>query len=126
MKHVKLCYSGCRVVGLKRNEWSDVEAGRAREEDQKSIGINFESVKGYIRRRVKYEPMLEGRLKEVYGRKIDRLNGERMASVLMAHTRSGHCAKSKYYKKRIGVSEEAVCVDCGDEEEKDHWLECSA
>ena len=46
-------------------------------------------------------------------------------SVTMAQMRSGHCAKSKYYKKRIGVSEEAVCVDCG-EEEKDHWLECPA
>ena len=44
--------------------------------NKKSIGINFESVKGYIRRKVKYEPRLEGRLKEVYGRKIDRVNGE--------------------------------------------------
>ena len=92
---------------MKGNEWADVEAGRAREEDQKIIGINFESVKGYIRRIVKYEPRLEGRLKEVYGRKIDRVNGERMVSVTMTQMRSGHCAKSKYYKKRIGVSKEA-------------------
>ena len=28
-------------VGLKGNEWADVEVGRAREEDQNSIGINF-------------------------------------------------------------------------------------
>ena len=40
-------------VGVKGNEWADVEAGRAREEDQMSIGINFESVKRYIRKRVK-------------------------------------------------------------------------
>ena len=65
-------------------------------------------------------------MKKVYGRKIDRVNGERMVSVTMAQMRSGHYAKSKYYKKRIGVSEEAVCVDCGEEEEKDHWLECPA
>ena len=49
-----------------------------------SIGIHFESVKGYIRRRVKYGPKLGVRLKEVYGRKIDRVNGERMVSVTMA------------------------------------------
>ena len=72
-----------------------MEAGRAREEDQKSIGINFESVKGYIRRIVKYEPRLEGRLKEVYGRKIDRVNGERMVGLTMSHMRSGQCATSK-------------------------------
>ena len=72
---------------------------------------------------MKYEPRLEGRLKEVYGRKIDRVNGERMVSVTMDQMRSGHCAKSKYYKKRIGVSEEAVCVDCGEEEKNDHWIE---
>ena len=33
----------------------------------------------------------------------------------------------EYYKKIIRVSEEAVCVDCGEkEEEKDHRLECPA
>ena len=54
----------------------------------------------------------------MYGSKIDRVNGERMVSVTMALMRSGHCKiKSKYYKNRIGVSEEAVCVDCGEEEE---------
>ena len=57
---------------------------------------------------MKYEPRLEGCLIEVYGRKIDRVNGERMVSVTMAQMRSGYCAKRKYYKKRIGVSEEAV------------------
>ena len=46
-----------------------------------------------------------------------------MVNVTMAHVKSGHCAKSKYYKKRIGVSEEAVCVDCGEEEKNDYWLE---
>ena len=113
-------------MGLKGNDWANVEAGRAREVDQKSIGINFESIKVYIRRIVKYEPRLEGRLKEVYGSKIDGVNGEIMVSVTMTQMRSGHCAKSKYYKKIIGVSEEAECVDCGEEEEKDHRLECPA
>ena len=75
---------------------------------------------------MKYEPRLEGRLKEVYRRKIFRLNGERMVSVIMAQMRSGHCAKSEYYKKRIGVSGEAECVDCEEEEEKDHCLETPA
>ena len=78
---VKVCEK-CEVVlqwlsshvGVKGNEWADVEAGSTREEDQKSIGIHFESVKGYIRRRVKYGPKLEVRLKEAYGRKIDRVN----------------------------------------------------
>ena len=44
----------------------------------------------------------------------------------MAHMKIGYCAKSKYYKKKIGVSGEAVCVNCGEEEEKDHWLVCTA
>ena len=61
----------------------------------------------------------------MHGSKIDRVHGERMVSVTMARMRSGHCAESNYYKKRIEVSEEAVCVDCG-EEEKDHWLEFPA
>ena len=24
------------------------------------------------------------------------------------------------------MSEEVVCVDCGEDEEKDHWLQCTA
>ena len=32
-----------------------------------------------------------------------------------------HCAKSNYYKKRIGVSDEEVYVDCGEHEEKDKF-----
>ena len=32
-----------------------------------------------------------------------------------------YCAKSNYYKKRIGVSDEEVYVDCGEDEEKDKF-----
>ena len=37
---------------------------------------------------MKYEPRLEERLKELYGSKIDRVNGERMVSVTMAQMKS--------------------------------------
>ena len=37
---------------------------------------------------MKYAPRLEGRLKEVHGSKIDRVNRQRMVSVTMAQMKS--------------------------------------
>ena len=76
---------------------------------------------------MKYTPHLEGRLKEVYGEKIIRKKGmTRREQVVLAQLRAGHCNETKYYRKRTGQIEEAICDDCGGEEEKDHIFYCGA
>ena len=46
------------------------------------------------------------------------MNGKRKVCATMAQMKSWHCAKSRYYEKRIGVNEEALCEKCKEEEGK--------
>ena len=48
----------------------------------------------------------------------------RREQVLLAQIRSGHYPNTRYYEKRTGKEKEARCSESGEEEEKDHWLEC--
>jgi ribonuclease HI len=114
-------------VGLEGNEWADREANKAREEEQGTAAIWFDSVKSLIRRKVEYKPEWDERIKKVYGKKIRREEDiSRRESVVLAQLRSGHCAETRYYQKRIGKIEEARCEMCEEEEEKEHWLTCPA
>ena len=62
----------------------------------------------------------------MYGEKVRRAKGaKRKEQVLLAQLRAGHCPKTRYYQKRVGISEDGRCERCGEEEEKDHWVECS-
>jgi len=42
----------------------------------------------------------------------------------MAQLRAGHCPQTRYYQHRIGMREDRICESCGEEETKDHWLDC--
>ena len=72
---------------------------------------------------------LRDRLEKVL-RKIEKWAGEkwgatnRLAKVLNAQVRSGHCPRTKYYRKRFGEAEDRLCEDCGEEEDRDHLLKC--
>jgi ribonuclease HI len=115
-------------VGVEGNEWADMAANEARTENQEEVGTSFWSAKKKIYREIRYIPQLEGRLKEVYGEgKIRRKEGEeRSVEVLAAQLRAGHCVKSGYYLHRIGRQDNPRCLKCGEEEGKDHWLECGS
>ena len=60
----------------------------------------------------------------IYSSKTKRKYHDREGNVILAQLRSGHCPKTKYYKKRIGKVIDATCDDCGEEENKDHIWEC--
>ena len=113
-------------VGIEGNEWADREANEARKEDQESVGIWMDAARSRIKREVRYEPELDERARKVWARKISRTSEGRKEQVMLAQLRAGHCARTKYYKKRIGQLEDATCEKCGEEEEKDHWMECPA
>ena len=49
---------------------------------------------------------------------MKRVNEKGKVCVTMAQMKSGHCAKSGYYEKRIGLNEEALYEKCGEEEGK--------
>ena len=51
-------------------------------------------------------------MNEVYNRTIDRLNGKRIDIVTLTHMRSGHDDNSKYYMKRIVMSEDKIFGSC--------------
>ena len=111
-------------VGVEGNEWADREAKIARMEDQKEVCIGFEVAKGRIKRNVKYKPQLNDRLKEVYSEKIMKRAGSRREQVVMVQLRAGHCPLTEYYKQRVGEMECRVCDKCGQNQSKDHWLDC--
>ena len=48
----------------------------------------------------------------------------RLEEVLNAQVRSGHCSRTKYYRKRFGEAEDGLCEGCGEEEDRDHLLKC--
>ena len=96
-------------------------------EPQDAVRIGLEAAKRRIYRGIEYRPNLEGRLEAVYGEGIRRAkNTTRKEQVILAQLRAGHCPKTKYYQHRIGMSDDARCERCGQEESKDHWLECDA
>ncbi|MEL7306976.1 MAG: reverse transcriptase domain-containing protein [Pseudomonadota bacterium] len=112
-------------VGIDGNEEVDRQAKEARNEQQDGVPIGLQAAKRRIYREISYRPRLEGRLEEVYRSLQRKENAPRREQVLMAQLRAGHCPKTAYYQKRIGLREEAVCRRCGAEEVKDHWLECA-
>ena len=80
-------------------------------------------------REIRYRPRLEERLEAVYKERIERRAGStRKEQVLMAQLRAGHCPRTRYmyYEHRIGWRDDAKCEKCGEEESKDHWLECKS
>ena len=111
-------------AGVEGNERADTEANVARQLQQDEVPISLEVAKRQIRREVKYNPPLQGRLLEVYGEAVARAPGTRRQQVLLAQLRAGHRPGSAYYRARIGVQERATCPDCGEVEDKDHWLVC--
>ena len=111
-------------VGLEGNEWADGEANRAWEGDQTDVGVEFACMKAAIGRMVRFTPVLSERERLVYGDGIRRERCGRWESVLLAQLRVGHCPKTSYWRQRVGLEEERPCRDCGEEEEKDHWLGC--
>ena len=90
------------------------------------MGVGFEAAKAEIKRKVTPKFQWTERKKAVYGGKGSRETGTRKMAVLLAQLRSGHCAKTPYYRKRIGLTKDGKCVKCGEEEEKDHWFVCPA
>ena len=86
--------------------------------------INWKVCKTTIERDLKQKVQRNERCGIVYSSKIKRKYHDRVGNVIMAQLRSGHCPKTKYYKKRIRKAMDARCDDCGEEEDKDHILEC--
>jgi ribonuclease HI len=111
-------------VGTLGNERADSMANVARSLDQEDVELEWESVRSAVKRRMKFVPEMDDRMKEVYGSGIKRAECGRNSSVLLAQLRSGHCIKTRYYRKRIGVEESGECSDCGEEEDKDHVFGC--
>lgn len=112
-------------IGIAGNEEADRRANEAREGNQEGVEIGLEAAKKTVYREICYQPKLEGRLAEVYGKGVSRKgDAKRREQVLLAQLRAGHCPRTAYYQKRIGMRDEAKCSRCGREEEKDHWALC--
>ena len=60
----------------------------------------------------------------MYNGSIKRAAESEKEQVLRPKLRSGHCPLTKYYQQRIGKLEATRCETCGEEETKDHWMEC--
>jgi ribonuclease HI len=111
-------------VGTEGNEEADRAANEARNIEQKMVPICWEAAKKKVRREVKWEPEWDERTTEMYGQPIKRACLTRREAVTMAQLRSGHCAKTNYWRCRVGLQESARCPDCGEDEEKGHIFVC--
>ena len=111
-------------VGIEGNEKADKEANIAKEMDQKDTKNNINAVNARLKKKIKYSPQWDERKTNIYGNGIERTSKNRREQVLLAQIRTGHCPNTRYYAKRTGKEKEARCSECGEEEEKDHWLEC--
>ena len=115
-------------VGIDGNEWADRAANEARNCPQANEKIWLEAAKRKIAREVGWKPELDERTRRVYAGRIRKVeNAGRKDEVILAQIRAGHCPKMKGYRKRIGASEDGMCDLCNEEEEeKDHFMFCSA
>ena len=113
-------------VGVEGNEWADREANNARGMSQEGVGIGFAEAKRRIGREVRYAPAMDARAEAIFSSRVKEKATNREEQVTLTQLRAGHCPRTAYYRKRIGVAEDATCRRCGEEEEKDHWLSCAA
>jgi ribonuclease HI len=111
-------------VGTEGNEEADREANDARGIEQGTVPVCWEAAKRKVRREVQWRPELNERLAEVYGQPIKRACLTRREAVTMAQLRSGHCAKTAYWRHRVNLQWTATCPDCEEDEEKDHIFVC--
>ena len=111
-------------VGTDGNEEADKEANVAHIEDQSRVKIGYEAAKKKIRREVNWQWQADDGTEKIYRRGIKRGATNRLEEVLNAQVRSGHCLRTKYYRKRFGEAEDGLCEDCGGEEDRDHLLKC--
>ena len=112
-------------VGITENEWADNEANKARAERQDDIEIEFKCAKRRICREIRKGRGTDERTGAIYSNGVKRADKiHRKAQVVLAQLRAGHCSETAYYKHRIGAREDAICEDCNDIEQKDHWMVC--
>ena len=110
-------------VGVPGNERADEAANEGRDLPQEGVGIDFWTAKRAIQRAVHVSYIPDDRTRKVYSKDVDWGCTSRKEEVVMHQLRNGHCAKTEYYKHRVGLGELNTCTDCGEEEEKDHvWL----
>jgi ribonuclease HI len=115
-------------VGFEGNERADVEANKAREENQSDINLQWGPARAAVKRacRVKYLDTHRGKMVYDHTQLPEKTTNTRKEEVLLAQLRAGHCPRTKYWRGRFLNSEDTQCDDCGEEESKDHVWECPA
>ena len=112
-------------IGIPGNEVADAMALTAREMNREDRPVDMGTMKCMIQRKNGMPKPQDARIKRVYERKIRRMErSTRREQVVMAQLRTGHCSRTAYYRKRIGLDETGECEDCGETEEKDHIFVC--
>ena len=111
-------------AGLPGNELADGIAREAADLDQNEAPVDLQSAKARLRRHAHQEweerlrltrYFLENGLRRVAP--SERLGLSRRESVEMARLRTGHSTLLAAYRHRIGLQADAVCPECGEEDE---------
>uniref|UniRef100_A0A1I8JA23 RNase H domain-containing protein n=1 Tax=Macrostomum lignano TaxID=282301 RepID=A0A1I8JA23_9PLAT len=110
-------------VGVAGNEDVDQEAKEAAALPQDDVPVMWNCVKAAIRKEPAPPPSDE-RLRRVYKHKINKCAENRSTETTLAQLRCGQCKKTAYWRQKIGAEAKASCQDCGEEEDKDHWVWC--
>ena len=67
---------------------------------------------------------MDERARRVYAEGVKRVDCSRGEAVTLAQLRVGQCSKTHYWRQNVGWEERRSCQDCGEDEDRDHWLCC--